>query len=190
MVAKGAAQLSTNKPRSKNCRSRTVPFSFLRYFFGSGAVVLHSFTSTQSQERRRWRGLRSPPRRRVARALRIAPPASSPPIGGETVTTDCSPSTEADDICKSLERAVLKYFPALAWRRSVSTNCSQSAEAEDICTSLERAVLKFFAGPIENVDTFLFAEGDDSAVGDLQTACLPRPPTATDSQLTLFSAES
>jgi hypothetical protein len=106
------------------------------------------------------------------------------------VTTDCSPSAEADDICKSLERAVLKYFPALAWRRSVSTNCSQSAEAKDICTSLERAVLKFFAGPIENVDTFLFAEGDDSAVGDLQTACAPRPPTATDSQLTLFSAES
>ena len=106
------------------------------------------------------------------------------------MTTDCSPSAEADDICNSLERAVLKYFPALAWRRSVSTNCSQSAEAEDICTSLERAVLKFFAGPIENVDTFLFAEGDDSAVGDLQTACLPRPPTATDSQLTLFSAES
>ena len=100
------------------------------------------------------------------------------------MTTDCSPSAEADDICKSLERAVLKYFPALAWRRSVSTNCSQSAEAEDICTSLERAVLKFFAGPIENVDTFLFAEGDDSA------ACAPRPPTATDSQLTLFSAES
>ena len=111
-------------------------------------------------------------------------------IGGETVTTDCSPSAEADDICKSLERAVLKYFPALAWRRSVSTNCSQSAEAEDICTSLERAVLKFFVGPIEDVDTFLFAEGDDSAVGDLQTACAPRPPTATDSQLTLFSAES
>ena len=72
----------------------------------------------------------------------------------------------------------------------MSTNCSQSAEAEDICTSLEQAVLKFFAGPIENVDTFLFAEGDDSTVDDLQTACLPSPPTATDSQLTLFSAES
>ena len=71
----------------------------------------------------------------------------------------------------------------------MSTNCSQSAEAEDICTSLERAVLKFFVGPIEDVDTFLFAEGDDSAVGDVQTACLPRPPTATDFQLTLFSAE-
>ena len=183
-------KISTNKPRSKNCRSRTVPFSFLRYFFGSGAVLLHSFTSTQSQQRRRWRGLRSPPRRRVARALRIVLPCVIATIGGETVTTDCSPSAEADDICKSLERAVLKYFPALAWRRSVSTNCSQSAEAEDTCTSLERAVLKFFAGPIENVDTFLFAEGDDSAVGDLQTACLPRPPTATDSQLTLFSAES
>ena len=106
------------------------------------------------------------------------------------MNTDCSPSTGAEDICKSLEWAVLKYFPALAWRRTLNTNCSQSAEAEDICKSLERAVLKFFAGPIENVDTFLFAEGDDSAVGDLQTACLPRPPTATDSQLTLFSAES
>ena len=110
--------------------------------------------------------------------------------GGETVNTDCSPSTGAEDICKSLERAVLKYFPALAWRRTLNTNCSQSAEAEDICKSLERAVLKFFAGPIENVDTFLFAEGDDSTVDDLQTACLPSPPTATDSQLTLFSAES
>ena len=47
----------------------------------------------------------------------------------------------------------------------MSTNCSQSAEADDICKSLERAVLKFFVGPIEDVDTFLFAEGDDSAVG-------------------------
>jgi hypothetical protein len=39
-------------------------------------------------------------------------------------------------------------------------------------------ILKYFAGPIENVDTFLFAEGGDSAVGDLQSACLPRPPMA------------
>ena len=53
----------------------------------------------------------------------------------------------------------------------MNTNCSPSAEAEDICKSLERAVLKYFAGPIENVDTFLFAEGGDSAVGDLQCAC-------------------
>ena len=61
----------------------------------------------------------------------------------------------------------------------MNTNCSPSAQAEDICKSLERAVLKYFAGPIENVDTFLFAEGGDSAVGDLQCACLPKPPTAT-----------
>jgi hypothetical protein len=106
------------------------------------------------------------------------------------VSANCSPSVEAKDVCKSLEQAVLKYFPALAWKRTVNTNCSPSAESEDICRSLELAVLKFFAGPIENVDTFLFAEGDDSAVGDLQTACLPGPPTATDSQLLLFKAES
>ena len=106
------------------------------------------------------------------------------------MNTDCAPSTGTEDICKSLERAVLKCFPALARRTTLNTNCSQFADAEDICKSLERAVLKFFAGPIENVDTFLFAEGDDSAVGDLPTACLPRLPTATDSQLTLFSAES
>ena len=133
------------------CRSHSCAI-----FFGSGAVVLHSFTSNSVTRETAMAWLAFTPRRRVARAPRIAPPAPSPPIGGETVTTDCSPSAEADDICKSLERAVLK----------------------------------FFAGPIENVDTFLFAEGDDSAVGDLQTACLPRPPTATDSQLTLFSAES
>ena len=56
----------------------------------------------------------------------------------------------------------------------MNTNCSPSAEAEDICKSLERAVLKYFAGPIENVDTFLFAEGDDSAVGDLQMRVLAK----------------
>jgi len=99
------------------------------------------------------------------------------------VNTDRSPSTEAEDICKSLERALLKYFPALAWRRTLNTNCSQFPEAHDICTSLRRAVPKFFAGPIENVDTFLFAEGGDSAVSGLQTACLPRPPSATDSPI-------
>ena len=59
----------------------------------------------------------------------------------------------------------------------MNTNCSPSAEAEDICQSLERAVLQYFPGPIENVDAFLFAQGDDSTVGDLQSACLPRPPT-------------
>ena len=51
----------------------------------------------------------------------------------------------------------------------MSTNCSPSAEAGDICRSLERAVLKYFPGPIETVDTFLFAAGDDSVVGDLQS---------------------
>ena len=96
------------------------------------------------------------------------------------MSTNCLPSVEAEDVCKSLEQAVLKYFPALAWKRAGNTNCPPSAEAEDICRSLEHAVLKFFIGPIENVDTFLFAEGDDSAVGELQTAHLPGPPTATD----------
>ena len=105
------------------------------------------------------------------------------------MSANCSPSVEAQDICKSLEQAVLKYFPALAWRRTANTNCSPSAEAEEICKSLERAALKYFPGPIENVDTFLFAEDDDSAVGDLQTVHLPRLPTETDSQLLLFSAE-
>jgi len=88
-----------------------------------------------------------------------------------------------------LEQALLKCFPALAWRRTVNTNYSPSAEAEEICKSLERAALKYFPGPIENIDTFLFAEDDDGAVGDLQTEYLPRPPTATDCQLLLFSAE-
>ena len=105
------------------------------------------------------------------------------------MSANCSPSVEAQDICKSLEQAVLKYFPALAWRRTVNANCSPSAEAEEICKSLECAALKYFPGPIENVDTFLFAEDDDSAVGDLQTEYLPRLPTATDSQLLLFGAE-
>ena len=182
-------KISTNKPRSKNCRSRQAVLILALFFSVRVQCYCTRLLRLVTRETAMaW--LAFTPRRRVARALRIAPPAPSPLIGGETVTTDCSPSAEADDICKSLERAVLKYFPALAWRRSVSTNCSQSAEAKDICTSLERAVLKFFAGPIENVDTFLFAEGDDSAVGDLQTASAPRPPTATDSQLTLFSAES
>ena len=99
------------------------------------------------------------------------------------MSANCSPSVEAQDICKSLEQAVLKYFPALAWRRTVNANCSPSAEAEEICKSLERAALKYFPGPIENVDTFLFAEGGDSAVSGLQTACLPRPPSATDSPI-------
>ena len=72
----------------------------------------------------------------------------------------------------------------------MNTNCSPSAEAEDICKSLEQAVLKYFPAPIENDDTFLFAAGDDGAVGDLQSACLPKPPTATHSQLSLLTAES
>ena len=98
------AQLCSNKPRSKNCRSRTVPFSFLRYFFrfGCSGTALVYFDSVTRETAMAW--LAFTPRRRVARAPRIAPPAPSPPIGGETVTTDCSPSAEADDICKSLER--------------------------------------------------------------------------------------
>ena len=183
-------KIAREQTAKQNCRSRTVPFSFLHYFFrfGCSATALVYFDSVTRETAMAWLAF-TPSQTRCPCAADRSPCVIAT-IGGETVTTDCSPSAEADDICKSLECAVLKYFPALAWRRSVSTNCSQSAEAEDICTSLERAVLKFFAGPIENVDTFLFAEGDDSAVGDLQTACLPRPPTATDFQLTLFSAES
>jgi hypothetical protein len=62
---------------------------------------------------------------------------------------------------------------------TVKTNSARSADAEEICKLLEQAVLKYFPRPIENVDTFLFASGDDGAVGDLQSASPPGAPTAT-----------
>jgi hypothetical protein len=43
----------------------------------------------------------------------------------------------------------------------MNTKSAPSADAEEICKSLERAVLKYFPHPIENVDTFLFANADD-----------------------------
>lgn len=62
--------------------------------------------------------------------------------------------------------------------KPVNTNSAPSADAEEICKLLEQAVLKYFPGPIENVDTFLFANGDEGAVGDPQSACAPGAPTA------------
>jgi hypothetical protein len=59
----------------------------------------------------------------------------------------------------------------------VNTNSAPSADAEEICKLLEQAVLKYFPGPIENVDTFLFANCDESAVGDPQSACAPGATT-------------
>lgn len=61
----------------------------------------------------------------------------------------------------------------------MKTNSVRSADAEEICKLLEQAVLKYFPRPIENVDTFLFANADDSVVGDLQSASPPRAPTTT-----------
>jgi hypothetical protein len=59
-------------------------------------------------------------------------------------------------------------------------NTNSSADAEEICKLLEQAVLKYFPRPIENVDTFLFANhADDSAVSDPQSALRPEPPTQT-----------
>ena len=60
----------------------------------------------------------------------------------------------------------------------MKTNSTRSADAEEICKLLEQAVLKYFPRPIENVDTFLFANGDDGAVGDLQAASPPGASTA------------
>lgn len=48
-------------------------------------------------------------------------------------------------------------------------NSARSADAEEICTLLEQAVLKYFPRPIENVDNFLFTNGDDGTVGDLRS---------------------
>ena len=91
--------------------------------------------------------------------------------------------------------------PALRWRtvplRVIATTCikegravtaksSPSADsAEEICQWLEQAVLKYFPRPIENVDTFLFAHDDDSAVAS-QSEGRPKPPT----QAALFEASS
>ena len=61
----------------------------------------------------------------------------------------------------------------------MKTNSTRSADAEEICKLLEQAVLKYFPRPIENVDTFLFANGDDGAVGDLQAEGPSGAPTAT-----------
>jgi hypothetical protein len=60
----------------------------------------------------------------------------------------------------------------------VKTNSTRSADAEEICKLLEQAVLKYFPRPIENVDTFLFANGDDGAIGDPQAASPPGTSTA------------
>jgi hypothetical protein len=61
----------------------------------------------------------------------------------------------------------------------VKTNSARSADAEEICKLLEQAVLKYFPRPIENIDTFLFANGDDGGGGDIQSAIPPRAPTTT-----------
>ena len=61
----------------------------------------------------------------------------------------------------------------------MKTNSARSADAEEICKLLEHAVLKYFPRPIENVDTFLFANGNDGTVGDLQSASPQRAPTTT-----------
>lgn len=60
----------------------------------------------------------------------------------------------------------------------MKTNSTRSADAEEICKLLEQAVLKYFPRPIENVDTFLFANGDDGAIGDPQAASPPGASTA------------
>lgn len=51
----------------------------------------------------------------------------------------------------------------------MKTNPARSADAKEICELLEQAVLRYFPRPVENVDTFLFANGDDSKVGDLRS---------------------
>jgi hypothetical protein len=61
----------------------------------------------------------------------------------------------------------------------VKTNSARSADAEEICKLLEQAVLKYFPRPIENVDTFPFANGDDDAVGDVQSETPPSAPSIT-----------
>ena len=46
----------------------------------------------------------------------------------------------------------------------MNTNVAPSADAEDICKTLELAVLKYFPAHVENVDTFLFANGEDGVI--------------------------
>lgn len=61
----------------------------------------------------------------------------------------------------------------------MKTGSVRSADAAEICKLLEQAVLKYFPRPIENVDTFLFANGDDGTVGDTPSASPPKAPTTT-----------
>jgi hypothetical protein len=53
----------------------------------------------------------------------------------------------------------------------MNTNVVPSADAEDICKTLELAVLKYFPAPVEHVDTFLFANGEDGAIDNSEPAC-------------------
>ena len=53
----------------------------------------------------------------------------------------------------------------------MNTNVAPSADAEDICKTLELAVLKYFPAPVEHVDTFLFANGDDGAIDNSEPTC-------------------
>ena len=65
----------------------------------------------------------------------------------------------------------------------MTTKSLPSADSvEEICKSLEQAILKYFPRPIENVDAFLFAPEDDSAVGDPQSRLRPEAPA----QIALF----
>ena len=77
-------------------------------------------------------------------------------------------------------RTVSLRVIAATWmeERAVTTKSSPDS-AEEICKSLEQAVLKYFPRPIENVDAFLFAPEDDSAVVDPESALPPEPPTQT-----------
>jgi len=54
---------------------------------------------------------------------------------------------------------------------AMNTNRAPSADAEDICRTLELAVLKYFPAQVENVDTFLFANGKDGAIDNSEPAC-------------------
>lgn len=76
---------------------------------------------------------------------------------------------------------LLRHCYHLDRERAVTTKSSPSTHcAEEICKALEQAVLKYFPPLIETVDTFLFAnDADDSAIGDLQSALRPEPPTQT-----------
>jgi hypothetical protein len=56
---------------------------------------------------------------------------------------------------------------------AMNTKLAPSADAEEICQALQLAVLKYFPAPVEDVDTFLFAQGDDGAIDHSRPACLP-----------------